>query len=174
MADMNCRMVLLCALALALSACAGGGGDREPFAYGIESYFAPDQPHVIEVHVRDPLPVAQAELIDDAGQRQQAKELSRERVMHYAEPAPWPGWGFGVMGGSSGHVATGFGLGIPFFGGPGDQAVAVNESIARFEIPDLSRYAGAWQRWRIHLVLDDGRASRTVEMVPPAPVDQAF
>jgi len=166
---MNPRIQFSLAVALFLGACTSTSQSQQPFAYGTEAYLVDGQPGIIEAHLRDPLPLSEASLIDDAGQAFPAIEINRDRVLYQGPGTPAPGFGFGVMGGSSGHVSTGFGLGIPLFGGAAGQTVAVNESIARFRIPDTDRYNANWQRWKIHLVLDDSHARRVIEMVPPAP-----
>ncbi len=154
---------------LGLVACSRGEPSPEPFAYGAEVYLAGDRAGIIEAHVRDPLPLSEATLIDDHGQSFAAMEITRERVLYRGSATPAPGFGFGIMGGSSGRLSTGFGFGIPFFGGAPGQTVSVNESFARFNIPDSHGYDANWQRWKIRLLLDDGRSTRVIEMLPPRP-----
>jgi len=169
MAAMRIVPLFLALLLPALAACTHGQSADGAFAYGAEAYLVEEQPGIIEAHLRDPLPLAEASLIDEENQSVPAMEITRERVLYQSAGAPWPGFGFGIMGGSSGHVATGFGLGIPLFGGGGSETRAVNESIARFKIPDIDRYNASWQRWKIRLVLDDSDAGRVIEMLPPPP-----
>lgn len=158
--------------ALSLGACASAHSQSQPFAYGVDSSLSQEEPWVVEVRVRDPLPVSEANLFDDAGMIHPARKLVREKVLHRSDPGLRPGWGFGIFGGSSGHVSTGLGVGIPLFGAPVDQTVTVNESVAQFEIPDADHYALTWQQWKIQLLLDDGQSSRTIEMLPPAPPEK--
>ena len=166
--------ILAFGLAMALAGCSAGGPAAQPFAYGADAYMVEGRPGIIETHLRDPLPLSQATLIDDRGQSFDAIEITRDRVLYQGAATPAPGFGFGIMGGSSGDISTGFGLGIPLFGGAAGQTVAVNESFARFKIPDTERYNSSWQRWTIHLVLDDRNTSRVIEMLPPAPPDEGL
>jgi len=97
---MNPRIQFSLAVALFLGACTSTSQSQQPFAYGTEAYLVDGQPGIIEAHLRDPLPLSEASLIDDAGQAFPAIEINRDRVLYQGPGTPAPGFGFGVMGGS--------------------------------------------------------------------------
>ena len=169
------RRILPILAALLLAACSssnsggGYGGTSSPYATG--AHFVTDDPTVIEVTVRDPLPVARVVLVDPTGAETEAFDLQRDTQTYRSGGAPQPSMGVGVFGGSSGHVGTGIGIGIPIFSsGPSNTASTVVDSRARVRIANPVLYRTTWQSWKLRAELDDGHNKRTIEMVPPKPL----
>lgn len=166
------RNVAVLLIVAAVSACSwwGGSRTRDPFPYITNAYLLRDDPAVIEVHVRDALPLEQVTLIDPNGAEWPAYEITRNRDLYRGDARPSAGVGVGVMGGSSGNVSTGIGIGFPLFSGSGEAYTAtVNDSYAKLRIPDRATYDETWQSWKLRIELDDGTTSRTMEMLPPKP-----
>jgi hypothetical protein len=172
------------ALCLTLAACSsdrgsggsgyGGVGSASPDAnapYSANAVFAKDEPTVIEVSVRDALPVARVFLVDPSGKQTAAFDIQRDKQIYRSDAGPRPNVGVGVFGGSSGHIGTGIGIGFPIFSsGQSNYTAAVVDSRAKVRIPNAVLYREAWQRWKLRIELDDGRNNRVLEMVPPKPL----
>ncbi|HVI90317.1 MAG TPA: hypothetical protein VM659_18575 [Dongiaceae bacterium] len=135
----------------------------------ITARIAADMPDHIVVSVNDPLPVSAASLVDPQGRVITAARIDHSRVSYKGGGSGWPRIGFGLSGGSSSGVSTGFGIGIPLFPQTSEAAGSVNESSFSFTIPDIAAYNGSWQRWKIHVDLSDGVNTRSFETLPPAP-----
>ncbi len=148
-----------------------GSGSSANVPYGANAVFAKDDPTVIEVSVRDALPVARVFLVDPAGAQTAAFDIQRDKQIYRSDAGPSPNVGVGVFGGSSGHIGTGIGIGFPIFSsGQPNHTAAVVDSRAKVRIPNAVLYREAWQRWKLRVELDDGRNNRVLEMVPPKPL----
>lgn len=175
----NRRILAIAALSALLAACSsgnyGGGGSgyggTVDTQYGTSAHFLADDPTVIEVIVRDPLPAARVFLIDPGGQQTAAYDIQRDRRIYQSDSGPRPSVGIGVGGGSSGRVSTGIGIGFPIFssGGAG-QTSAVIDSTAKVRIGNPVLYRTTWQSWKLRIELDDGVSKRTIETLPPRPL----
>jgi len=161
---------------LLLAACssnnAGSGyGGTGSTAYTTDAHFLKDDPTVIELKVRDPLPVTRMVLIDPTGAETEAYDIQRDRQTYRSGGGPRPSVGVGVAGGSSGHIGTGIGIGFPIFSsGQSASAGTVVDSTAKVRINNPVLYRTSWQNWKLRAELDDGRTKRTIEMVPPKPL----
>jgi hypothetical protein len=149
----------------------GVGSSNSNVPYGTNAHFLGDDPTVIEVNVRDPLPVARVTLIDPTGAEAQAYDLQRDRQIYRSDGGPQPSFGVGVAGGSSGHVGTGIGIGIPIFpSGQSNYTATIVDSTAKVKISNPVLYRNSWQSWKLRVELEDGPNKRTIEMVPPKPL----
>lgn len=169
---------------LLLAACSsngnhGGGGSgyggvgsaSSNVPYGTNARLLTDDPTVIELTVRDPLPAARVFLIDPTGAETAAFDIQRDKQIYRSDAGPQPSVGVGVFGGSSGHIGTGVGIGFPIFSsGQPNYTSAVVDSTAKVKIGNPVLYRESWQHWKIRVELDDGHNSRTLEMVPPKPL----
>lgn len=126
-------------------------------------------PNRIDVTVHDPLPVSGARLVDPRGVEIVAARIDHDRIAYKGGSTGWPRLGFGISGGSSSGVSTGFGIGFPLFPQTSTAAGSINESRFSFVIPDIGAYDTSWQRWKIHIDLSDGVNTRSFETLPPAP-----
>jgi hypothetical protein len=169
------RTILPALVMLLLAACSGSGGSgyggTGSTSYVTDAHFLKDDPTVIEVSVRDPLPVARVVLVDPTGAETEAYDIQRDRQTYRSDGSPGPNVGVGVFGGSSGHIGTGIGLGFPIFSsGQSGSASTVVDSTAKVKIRNPVLYRTSWQDWKLRAELDDGRAKRTIELVPPKPL----
>ncbi len=156
---------------LLLAACSnndgsGYGGSRS----SSEAHFLSSDPKVIEVKIRDPLPVARAVLVDPTGAETVAYDIQRDRQTYYSDGGARPSVGVGVGGSSSGNFGTGVGIGFPIYSGGSRYASDVTESTAKIKIGNPVLYRNSWQSWKLRAELEDGANKRTVEMVPPKPL----
>lgn len=159
----------LCALSLA--GCWGGGGAPPP-RESVVSRFVLGSPDMIQATVVDALPVKAAMLKLPDGQTVAAQQIDRERNVYSERTGYGPGFGVGVAGGSNGGVSSGIGFGFPLFGGGGPSGTrshSLTTSTVRFRVPDMAAYRRDWQRWILHIELDDGANRRSIETLPPAP-----
>lgn len=152
---------------LLLGACSNSGGGS---SYYSNAHFLSGDSTVIEVQVRDPLPVARAVLIDPTGIETLAYDIQRDRQTYSSGGGPRPSVGVGVSGGSSGHIGTGIGIGIPIFSGGSDYRREVTESTAKVKIGNPVLYRTTWQSWKLRVDLEDGANKRTLELAPPKPL----
>jgi len=147
----------------------GSGGGNVPYA--TNAHFLSDDPTVIELKVRDPLPAARVFLIDPTGAETAAFDIQRDKQIYHSDNGPRPSVGVGVSGGSSGHIGTGIGIGFPIFSsGQSNYTSAVVDSTAKVKIGNPVLYNTTWQSWKLRVELDDGHNSRIIEMVPPRPL----
>jgi hypothetical protein len=147
----------------------GSGGGNTPYA--TNAHFLSDDPTVIELTIRDPLPVARVILVDPTGAETAAYDIQRDRQIYRSDGGPRPSVGVGVSGGSSGHIGTGIGIGIPIFSsGQSNYTAAVVDSTAKVKIGNPVLYRSSWQSWKLRVELEDGPNKRTIEMVPPKPL----
>jgi hypothetical protein len=161
-----------------LAACSGnnggsgyGGAGSGSTSYATDAHFLADDPTVIELKIRDPLPVARAFLVDPTGAETAAYDIQRDRQIYRSDGGPRPSVGVGVFGGSSSHVATGVGVGFPLFSsGQSNYTAAVVDSTAKVKISNPVLYRSSWQSWKLRVELEDGPNKRTIEMVPPKPL----
>lgn len=169
---------ILIAIALLPAACssnrgAGGGGygGTVDVPYGARAEFLAEDPAVIVVTIRDPLPAARVFLIDPTGVQTAAFDIQRDKRIYRGGRGPSPSIGVGVGGGSSGHVSTGIGIGFPIFSsGEPSQTSAVIDSTAKVRISNAVLYKTTWQSWKLRVELDDGVTKRTIETLPPKPL----
>lgn len=157
---------------LLLAACSNNGGSGYGGAspYSTDAQFLASDPTVIEVKIRDPLPVARAVLVDPNGVETAAYDIQRDRQVYRSGGGARPSVGVGVGGGSGGHFGTGIGIGIPIYSGGTDYRADVTESTAKVKISNPVLYRSSWQSWKLRVDLEDGANKRTIEMVPPKPL----
>jgi hypothetical protein len=153
---------------LALAACSNSGGSGTQ--YSSDAHFSAGDPTVIEVKVRDPLPVARAVLVDPNGVETAAYDIQRDRQVYRSGGGARPTVGVGVGGGSSGNFGTGIGIGFPIYSGGSDSRSEVTESTAKVKISNPVLYRTTWQSWKLRVDLEDGANKRTIEMAPPKPL----
>ena len=139
----------------------------------VTSAFMAEAPAMIETRIVDPLPARAAMLKLPDGTTLPAVSIDGERNLYSDSTGYGPNFGARVEGGSSSGVSTGFGIGFPLFGGGGPgghQVGAMSTSTIRFKVPDLAAYRRDWQRWILHVDLDEGGGNqRVIETLPPAP-----
>ena len=157
---------------LLLAACSnsGGSGYGGTSPYSTDAHFLASDPTVIEVNIRDPLPVARAVLVDPTGVETAAYDIQRDRQVYRSNGGARPTVGVGVGGGSSGNFGTGIGIGFPIYSGGSDYRADVTESTAKVKISNPVLYRNSWQSWKLRVDLEDGANKRTIEMVPPKPL----
>jgi hypothetical protein len=154
-----------------LAACSNSGGSGHGGSqYSTDAHFLSGDPTVIEVTVRDPLPVKRAVLVDPTGVETAAYDIQRDRQVYRSGGEARPSVGVGVGGGSSGNFGTGIGIGFPIYSGGSDHRNDVTESIAKVKISNPVLYRNSWQSWKLRVDLEDGANKRTIEMVPPKPL----
>jgi hypothetical protein len=169
------RSKLLPTLVLLLStACSNYGGGGSGYGgtspYSSNAHFLAGDPTVIEVTVRDPLPVARVVLVDPTGVETASYDIQRD-TQTYRSGGAAPSMSVGVFGGSSGHVGTGVGIGVPIYpGGSSGYSGTVVDSHAKVRIGNPVLYRSSWQSWKLRVELDDGANKRTIDMVPPKPL----
>ena len=166
------RILASILMGLALAACSsssGGGGN----SYKTEANLLVADPTVIQLVVRDPLPVARMVLIDPTGVETAAYDIQRDTSTYSSGGGPRPSVGVGVFGGSGGHghVSSGIGIGIPLFSsGSSSYGGTMVDSLALVRIPNPVLYRTTWESWKLRAELDDGHGNtRIIEMVPPKP-----
>jgi hypothetical protein len=159
-------LVMLLLAACSSNSGSGYGGSQ----YSSEAHFLASDPTVIEVKIRDPLPVARVVLVDPTGAETVAYDIQRDRQTYYSDGGVRPSVGVGVGGSSSGNFGTGVGIGFPIYSGGSRYASDVTESIAKIKIGNPVLYRNSWQSWKLRAELEDGANKRTVEMVPPKPL----
>jgi len=129
----------------------------------------------IQTTIVDVLPVKAAMLKLPDGQLVAAQQIDKERNVYNEGTGYGPNFGVGVAGGSNGVVSSGVGFGFPLFGGggySGSRSHSMTTSTVRFTVPDMAAYRRDWQRWVLHIDLDDGANRRSIETLPPAPPPQ--
>lgn len=158
-------------LALLLAGCWGGSEPPPAPRQAVNSHFVLGSPDLIQTTIVDPLPVKAAALRTPDGITLAAQSIDRQRNVYSDSTGYGPNFGVGVAGGSSSRVTTGFGIGFPLFGGGGDdrRVTSMTTSTLRFKVPDMAAYRRDWQRWVLHIDLEDGINRRTIETLPPAP-----
>jgi hypothetical protein len=159
-------LVMLLLAACSSNSGSGYGGSQ----YSSEAHFLASDPTVIEVKIRDPLPVARVVLVDPTGAETVAYDIQRDRQTYYPDGGARPSVGVGVGGSSSGNFGTGVGIGFPIYSGGSRYASDVTESTAKIKIGNPVLYRNSWQSWKLRAELEDGANKRTVEMVPPKPL----
>ena len=159
----------LCLAMLLLSACSQRATPL-PAPPPLTVGFAAATPDVVEVTMLDRQPVEQASLVGPDGHAIAAYRISRDRRAVATDPGIAAGLGLGVFGGSSGGVATGFGIGFPLFGSPPPTPEPVVQSHALIRVEDMKAYRADWQKWKLHLRLGSPETSeRDVEFPAPRP-----
>ena len=161
---------ILAILVLAACSNSGGSGYGGTSPYSTDAHFMAIDPTVIEVKVRDPLPVARAVLVDPTGVETAAYDIQRDRQVYHSNGGASPTVGVGVGGGSSGNFGTGIGIGFPIYSGGSDYRSDVTESTAKVKISNPVLYRNSWQSWKLRVDLEDGANKRTIEIAPPKPL----
>ncbi len=172
MTSCSARLLIPLVSALLLAGCGGGGSSTPPPRESVDSQFVPGVPDRIETTIVDALPVKSAVLKRPDGAAIEAERIDRDRSTYSEDTGYGPNLGATVFGGSSGGVSSGVGFGFPLFGGggpSGSQTHSMTTSTLRFKVPDMAAYRRDWQRWVLHIDLDDGANRRTIETLPPAP-----
>lgn len=166
------RTLFLILVMLSLAACSnnGGSGYGGTSPYATDAHFLSGDPTVIEVTVRDPLPVKSAVLVDPTGVETAAYDIQRDRQVYSSDGGARPSVGVGVGGGSSGHFGTGIGIGFPIYSGGSSYHADVTESTAKVKISNPVLYRTTWQSWKLRVDLEDGANKRTIELAPPKPL----
>ena len=144
-------------VALLLAACASS----EPSPNTAQTEFIRDT-NVIQVKVSDIQPATAALLIAPNGQTLPAAGINVVRTP-YTSYNPPPSVGIGV-GGFSGHVGTGLGLGLPL-GGP-TPAYSSDQFVTSIAFPAPADYAQNWAQYRVQVQL----GSRNLTLPAPSPV----
>jgi hypothetical protein len=159
---------------LLLAACSNSGGSGYDGTggspYSTDAHFLASDPTVIEVKIRDPLPVASAVLVDPTGVETAAYDIQRDRQTYSSNGGARPTVGVGVGGGSSGNFGTGIGIGFPIYSGGSDYRSDITESTAKVKISNPVLYRNSWQSWKLRVDLEDGANKRTIEIAPPKPL----
>lgn len=165
------RLLVPALASLFLSGC-WGGGDAPPPRESVNSHFVLGSTDEIQTTIVDVLPVKAATLRLPDGQQLTAQQIDKEHNVYSENYGYGPNVGVGVAGGSNGVVSSGIGFGFPFFGGGGGSSTrthSMTTSTVRFKVPDMAAYRRDWQRWVLHIDLDDGANRRSIETLPPAP-----
>lgn len=162
---------------LLLAACSNNGGGSGYGGTGdsrsaTDAHFLKDDPTVIEVNVRDPLPVTRVVLVDPTGAETPAHDIQRDTQTYRSGGyGASPSVGVGVFGGSSGRVGTGIGIGVPIFSsGQSGYDRTVVDSTAKVRINNPVLYRTTWQDWKLRAELGEGSTKRTIELAPPKPL----
>lgn len=156
---------------LLLSGC-WGGDSAPPPRESVVSHFVLGSADQIQATIVDVLPVKAAVLKLPDGRIVAAQQIDKEHNVYSESTGYGPNFGVGVAGGSQGGVSSGIGFGFPLFGGGGPSGTrthSVTTSTVRFQVPDMAAYRRDWQRWVLHIDLDDGANRRSIETLPPAP-----
>jgi hypothetical protein len=153
---------ILCVLALLLAACSGD--EDRGISNPVAARFAADAGDRIEVTVADPQPVETAELIAPDGGATAAYQIDRSKTVE-EDGGPAPSVGVGVFGGSSGHIGTSIGIGIPIFGS-GAPEDPVIDSRALIRVPDMAAYRAHWTEYRLRLHLGTTETNRRIMEIP--------
>ncbi|MBI2255193.1 MAG: hypothetical protein HYU58_11285 [Proteobacteria bacterium] len=164
------KKTLLALSLLTLAACGYNSAKPGGIDESVTAAISAEDQDVIVVHVRDPLPVKSAQLIDPAGKATEAFAIDTDRATYSGGSGMQPNVGVGVTGGSNGGVSTGIGIGFPLFGsGSGTATHRITESQIRLRIADMAAYRLGWQHYTLAVDLDDGVNRRSFQMIPPAP-----
>ncbi|WP_374654407.1 hypothetical protein [Dongia sp.] len=164
------RPPILALALLTLTACGYDSARPHGIDETVTAAISAEDETVIVLTVDDPLPVKSARLIDPSGAVTEAFAIDRDRQSYSGGGNVRPNVGVGVVGGSSGGVSTGIGIGFPLFSSDGGGAVRrMTQSRVQLRIPDIAAYRLGWQHYAIAVDLDDGVNRRSFQMVPPAP-----
>lgn len=145
---------------LALAACAGDQGPREPRVMVL--YLA--NPGAIEVSVIGPA-LASALLVDASGRAIAAETIVVERDPIAASPSP--DVGVGVFGGSRGGIGTGVFVGVPILG---TSRAERSTSRARVPLSDVEAYRAQWRTSVLRLTFAGARAIGPIDVPAPEPM----
>jgi hypothetical protein len=149
------RLIVLASLAVA-----GCSSSSAPPANTAEAKFVPGS-NAIQVTVSDSTPASSALLVGPNNAVYPAAGINVTQVPHTAyNPAPTISLG---LGGFSGNLGAGLGLGVPV-GGP-SPAYTTDQYISNVTIPAPRDYASSWQRYQVQVQL----GSRVVTMAAPPP-----
>ena len=166
-------MTLLLSAAVGLTGCWGDSSGPAPTPrQSVVSRFLVDQPGVLEMVIVDPLGARTARLVTADGTTIPAAPIDRDRNVYSDDDDGGPHFGVGAQGGSQGKVATGVGIEFPLLGGGGGggtRTMAMTTSTITFRVPDMAAYRRDWQRWVLHVGLEDDGNRRVIETLPPRP-----
>jgi hypothetical protein len=155
--------LFLCALALVALAACSGDEDRG-FSNPVAARFAAEAGDRIEVTVADPQPVETAELVAPDGAATEAYQIDRSKTVEEDGRAS-PSVGVGVFGGSSGHIGTSIGIGIPIFGSGAPEDPVIDSRVL-IRVPDMAAYRASWQDYRLRLHLGTTDTNRRIMEIP--------
>ena len=126
---------------------------------------------MIEVKVRDPLPVARAVLVDPTGVETAAYDIQRrDRQVYHSNGGARPTVGVGVGGGLSGNFGTGISIGFPIYSGGSDYRADITESTVKVKISNPVLYRNSLAELEAARRSGRRREERTIEMAPPRPL----
>jgi hypothetical protein len=147
----------LIALALLLAACSS---DKAPSPNTAEAQFVPAA-NTIQVKVSDTQPASAGLLIGPDGATYPATLINVAQTP-YTTYNPPPTLGLGI-GGFSGHVGSGMGLGLPL-GGP-TPGYSSDQYVSTVTLPAPADYARNWQSYRVQVQV----GNRAVTVAAPKP-----
>ena len=154
---------MLCLLAL-LSLAACSGDEDRGISNPVAARFAAESGDRIEVTVADPQPVETAELIAPDGGATAAYQIDRSKTVEEDGRAA-PSVGVGVFGGSSGHIGTSIGIGIPIFGSGAPEDPVIDSRVLIL-VPDMAAYRAHWTEYRLRLHLGTSDTNRRIMEIP--------
>ena len=125
---------------------------------------------VIQVSLRDPQPVASAQLVDPEGHEYPVSKITYAREVEGQSTGIDPQIRMDASGGSGRVGGANVGLSLPLLGSDGPAADRVVVSYFSAQVPDMATYRASWQRWKFHVTLGATKSNRRdIEFLPPRP-----